>query len=72
MVVMAAAALLFRIPGLWLGVIYAAGYLGAAIFCDRAAFSHPRPDLTHEPGPLTTIPSRWRVNRSYHWRHHFS
>ncbi len=28
-------------------------------------------DLTHKPGDLTTIPSVWTVNRTYHWRHHF-
>lgn len=28
-------------------------------------------DLTHRPGELTSLPSRWFVNRSYHWRHHF-
>lgn len=28
-------------------------------------------DVTHRPGPFTTPPSRWFVNRPYHWRHHF-
>ena len=28
-------------------------------------------DLTHRPGPFLTPPSRWFVNRPYHWRHHF-
>ncbi len=28
-------------------------------------------DLTHEPGDLVTPPSEWKVNRTYHWRHHF-
>ena len=28
-------------------------------------------DLTHRPGPFLTPPSRWSVNRTYHWRHHF-
>lgn len=28
-------------------------------------------DLTHAPGPFLTPPSHFRVNRTYHWRHHF-
>jgi sterol desaturase/sphingolipid hydroxylase (fatty acid hydroxylase superfamily) len=28
-------------------------------------------DLTHRPGNFTSVPSRWLVNRPYHWRHHF-
>ncbi len=28
-------------------------------------------DLTHRPGKFTSLPSRWLVNRPYHWRHHF-
>ena len=28
-------------------------------------------DLTHQAGPFLTPPSRWSVNRPYHWRHHF-
>ncbi|MBV8884065.1 MAG: bifunctional sterol desaturase/short chain dehydrogenase [Chroococcidiopsidaceae cyanobacterium CP_BM_RX_35] len=28
-------------------------------------------DVTHLPGPFTTPPARWLVNRPYHWRHHF-
>lgn len=28
-------------------------------------------DLTHRPGPFEAAPARWRVNRTYHWRHHF-
>ncbi len=28
-------------------------------------------DATHLPGPFTAPPSRWFVNRPYHWRHHF-
>ncbi|MFM7441356.1 MAG: bifunctional sterol desaturase/short chain dehydrogenase, partial [Snowella sp.] len=28
-------------------------------------------DLTHRPGQFTEIPANWRVNRTYHWRHHF-
>lgn len=28
-------------------------------------------DITHRPGEFTSLPSRWLVNRPYHWRHHF-
>ena len=28
-------------------------------------------DVTHRPGEFTSLPSRWLVNRPYHWRHHF-
>jgi monoglucosyldiacylglycerol epimerase len=28
-------------------------------------------DVTHRPGQFLTPPSRWFVNRTYHWRHHF-
>lgn len=28
-------------------------------------------DLTHLPGQFSRPPSRWFVNRPYHWRHHF-
>ncbi|MEB3337246.1 MAG: bifunctional sterol desaturase/short chain dehydrogenase [Leptolyngbyaceae bacterium] len=28
-------------------------------------------DVTHLPGPFRSPPSRWFVNRPYHWRHHF-
>jgi sterol desaturase/sphingolipid hydroxylase (fatty acid hydroxylase superfamily) len=69
MAVMAALAGLMEIPGLWLGVIYSAGFLMAAIA--RAQGWLLTTDLTHEPGELTTIPANWVVNRTYHWRHHF-
>ena len=28
-------------------------------------------DITHRQGEFTSLPSRWFVNRPYHWRHHF-
>ena len=58
-----------RAPGLWVGVIYAAGFLAAAVLRSRGLLTAT--DLTHEPGPLTGIPGLWKVNRTYHWRHHF-
>ncbi|MGB7488384.1 MAG: bifunctional sterol desaturase/short chain dehydrogenase, partial [Phormidesmis sp.] len=69
MVVLGLAAIALKAPGLWLGVLYAAGFLGAALLRSRGLLT--RTDLTHEPGPLTGIPSYWLVNRTYHWRHHF-
>jgi hypothetical protein len=55
--------------GLGVGVVYAAGFLVTALA--RAQGWLLSTDLTHEPGPLQTIPGQWRVNRSYHWKHHF-
>ena len=69
MAVMALSALVFQIPGLWFGVLYAAGFLAAAVLRSRGLLTAT--DLTHEPGPLSGIPGRWKVNRTYHWRHHF-
>ena len=69
MAVMAIAATLTGIPGLWFGVLYAAGFLLAAVLRSRGLLTAT--DLTHEPGPLTGIPGHWKVNRTYHWRHHF-
>ncbi len=69
MVLMGLAAVLTRTPGLWAGVLYSAGFLTAAILRSRGLLTAT--DLTHEPGPLTTIPGHFKVNRSYHWRHHF-
>jgi monoglucosyldiacylglycerol epimerase len=57
------------IYGLWLGVLYSLGFLMAAIARSQGWLMDT--DLTHEPGELTTIPGNWRVNRTYHWRHHF-
>ncbi len=54
---------------LWLGVIYSLGFLVSAYLRHRGWLEET--DLTHEPGPLRTRPSRWWVNRTYHWRHHF-
>ena len=69
MSVMAIAALFTKTPGLWVGALYAFGFLLAALGRSRGLFTAT--DLTHEPGPLTGIPGQWRVNRTGHWRHHF-
>jgi monoglucosyldiacylglycerol epimerase len=66
---MGAVALATHALGLWFGAIYAVGFLIAALMRSRGLFTAT--DLTHEPGPLTGIPSLWKVNRTYHWRHHF-
>ncbi len=68
--VMALAAVLTQILGLWVGVLYSAGFLGSALLRSRGLLSSS--DITHEPGvPLSGTPSYWTVNRTYHWRHHF-
>lgn len=69
MAVVGLLALIAQTPGLWVGVIYAAGFLVAAVLRSRGLLTAT--DLTHEPGPLTGIPGLWKVNRTYHWRHHF-
>ncbi|MEO0885622.1 MAG: bifunctional sterol desaturase/short chain dehydrogenase [Cyanobacteria bacterium J06634_6] len=69
MAVLGGSAIAFQNPALWLGVLYAAGFLTTAILRSRGWLTST--DLTHEPGPLTGTPSYWLVNRTYHWRHHF-
>lgn len=69
MAVVGLLALIAQTPGLWVGVIYAAGFLVAAVLRSRGLLTAT--DLTHEPGPLSGIPGLWKVNRTYHWRHHF-
>lgn len=65
----AAIALGFDLPGCWVGFVYSAGFLVGALARSQGWLLTT--DLTHEPGPLREIPGRWRVNRSYHWKHHF-
>ncbi|MFN3925725.1 MAG: bifunctional sterol desaturase/short chain dehydrogenase [Pseudanabaenaceae cyanobacterium] len=55
--------------GLWLGTAYAFSFLVTSLGRSRGLWHET--DLTHRPGPLTAKPSRWLVNRTYHWRHHF-
>ena len=69
MAAIAPLALTLQQPGLWLGVLYGAGFLGSALARSQGWLAIT--DLTHEPGELTTPPSNWFVNRTYHWRHHF-
>lgn len=60
---------------LWIasvGVIYTLGFLLTAIARGAGiSGADELTDLTHRPGPFSESPSRWFVNRTYHWRHHF-
>lgn len=54
------------------GCIYTLGFLLSAILRGMGvAQMDELTDLTHLPGPFSGPPSRWLVNRPYHWRHHF-
>ncbi|MEM9806949.1 MAG: bifunctional sterol desaturase/short chain dehydrogenase [Cyanobacteria bacterium P01_D01_bin.56] len=66
---MASVAVLTPLWGFWLGFLYSTSFLVAALLRSRGMLQVT--DLTHEPGPLTTLPGLWFVNRTYHWRHHF-
>ena len=55
--------------GLWFGCAYAGGFLITSLGRSQGWWSST--DLTHLPGDLQERPSRWTVNRAYHWRHHF-
>ncbi|WP_341530835.1 bifunctional sterol desaturase/short chain dehydrogenase [Nostoc sp. UHCC 0302] len=69
LVILTVIALVVHQIGLWLGVAYACTFLfGASLRYFQGKIDT---DYNHLPGPLTTIPSIWWVNRSYHWRHHF-
>ncbi|MGQ9866031.1 MAG: bifunctional sterol desaturase/short chain dehydrogenase [Pseudanabaenaceae cyanobacterium] len=60
---------LWAIPTVFVGSVYATGFLLAAIA--RGLGYGKFTDLSHQPGALTTPPGHWFVNRTYHWRHHF-
>lgn len=54
------------------GCIYTLGFLLSAIARGLGISGMDElTDLTHLPGEFATPPSRWLVNRPYHWRHHF-
>jgi monoglucosyldiacylglycerol epimerase len=65
----AALALVTQNPGLWLGCIYSIAFLVPAFLRSQGMLLAT--DLSHKPGDLVGIPAQWRVNRTYHWRHHF-
>jgi len=68
-VILTLIAIIAQHSGMWLGVAYAFSFLYGA--STRYLFGKIETDYNHLPGSLTTIPSIWRVNRTYHWRHHF-
>lgn len=54
------------------GSVYTISFLLSAIARGMGwKGAHELTDLTHLPGPFLTPPSNWKVNRPYHWRHHF-
>jgi monoglucosyldiacylglycerol epimerase len=65
----AAIALLTQNHGMWLGCIYSIAFLIPAFLRSQGMLLAT--DLSHKPGDLVGIPAQWRVNRTYHWRHHF-
>ena len=56
-------------PWMWLGCIYSCVFLIPAALRSQGMLLAT--DLSHKPGDLVGIPAQWRVNRTYHWRHHF-
>lgn len=52
-----------------IGCLYSCGFLISALARSQGWLLQT--DLTHKPGDLVVPPSRWMVNRTYHWRHHF-
>jgi monoglucosyldiacylglycerol epimerase len=56
----------------WTGSLYTFSFLLGAIARGLGVpFVDELTDVTHRPGEFTSLPSRWLVNRPYHWRHHF-
>jgi len=54
------------------GSVYALGFLlGAIARGSGLPYADALTEITHRPGEFTAIPGQWRVNRPYHWRHHF-
>ncbi|MGQ9837644.1 MAG: bifunctional sterol desaturase/short chain dehydrogenase [Cyanobacteriota bacterium] len=51
------------------GIVYSASFLVSGML--RGWGLALSTDATHRPGPFPGPPSRWHVNRAYHWRHHF-
>ena len=56
----------------WTGSIYTLTFLVSAIARGLGIpYVDEITDVTHRQGEFTSLPSRWFVNRPYHWRHHF-
>ncbi|WP_309733365.1 bifunctional sterol desaturase/short chain dehydrogenase [Chamaesiphon sp. OTE_75_metabat_556] len=56
-------------PWMWMGCVYSVAFLIPAALRSQGMLMFT--DFSHEPGDLVGIPAQWRVNRTYHWRHHF-
>jgi monoglucosyldiacylglycerol epimerase len=55
-----------------LGTLYTCTFIfGAVVRGWGFEWAHELTDITHLPGAFEAPPTRWFVNRSYHWRHHF-
>ena len=55
-----------------LGIAYVLSFLASCVARGSGSdWARKRTDLTHLPGPFKSAPSPLRVNRPYHWRHHF-
>ena len=78
--------LLFTLMPWWIGSQWAPAYQWAAlagtiytlafvVSCvargSGSEWAREITDATHKPGSFTSPPGCWRVNRPYHWRHHF-
>lgn len=65
----------WMLPHPWLtgmGSLYTCSFLLSAIARGKGiAYADEITDVTHRPGEFTSLPSKWFVNRPYHWRHHF-
>lgn len=56
----------------WAGSLYTFSFLLSAIARGLGIpMIDELTDVTHRPGAFNSLPSRWLVNRPYHWRHHF-
>ncbi|MEC4803350.1 MAG: bifunctional sterol desaturase/short chain dehydrogenase [Jaaginema sp. PMC 1079.18] len=56
----------------WSGSIYTLTFLVSGVARGLGlAYADELTDMTHRPGEFQQLPSRWLVNRTYHWRHHF-
>ena len=53
------------------GSVYTLSFLATAIARGSGVAYADVTDLTHRSGEFESLPSRWFVNRPYHWRHHF-
>jgi monoglucosyldiacylglycerol epimerase len=58
--------------GALVGTLYTCTFIfGAVVRGWGFEWAHELTDITHLPGAFESPPTRWFVNRPYHWRHHF-